>query len=390
MKSVPVSSTCEIILSGTPNTSVPEYWNGEIKWATAKDVAECSERFIKNTEKTITALGVKNSAAKILPRGTIIISARGTVGKICIMNQDMSCNQSCYGLIPKKDVIRNLFLYYSLKNLSYSALAYGTVFDTITIKTFDELMLDLPELHIQDKILNHISKLDDLIELRQDQNKKLEKIIDSIFKSWFIDFDGQTEFIDSEFGEIPKRWIVKQLDQIAVFLNGLALQNFRPTNNDFLPVIKIREMKNGITSDSEKARIDLDDKYVVNDGDVLFSWSGSLELMIWCGGKGALNQHIFKVTSSEFQKWFYYQWIKFHLEKFRRIADDKATTMGHIQRHHLSEALVLIPPNDVLNKINNMSNPIFELIINNKIQIFNLQKIRDILIPKLISGEIQI
>ncbi len=149
-------------------------------------------------------------------------------------------------------------------------------------------------------------------------------------------------------------------------------------------------MKSGISNNTEKARTDIDEKYIVNNGDVLFSWSGTLELMMWTSGKGALNQHIFKVTSINHEKWFYYLWIKLHLDEFVRIAAGKVTTMGHIQRHHLSEALVLIPPTKTLENMNCTMNPIFKKFIQNKTSIQILIKIRDALLPKLMSGEIRI
>ena len=96
------------------------------------------------------------------------------------------------------------------------------------------------------------------------------------------------------------------------------------------------------------ASAELEPDYIVEDGDVLFSWSGSLECVLWAGGRGALNQHLFKVTSTEFPKWLYYRWIHQHLEDFRHIAAGKATTMGHIQRHHLSDAKVVLPPQQLL------------------------------------------
>ena len=123
-------------------------------------------------------------------------------------------------------------------------------------------------------------------------------------------------------GEEPRGWYVKQIDKIADFLNGLALKKY-------LPVIKIRELRQGITESSDRTSSDIDEKYVVEDGDILFSWSGGLTTCIWCGGNGALKQHLFKVTSQSYPKWFYYQLIQYHLPEFQHIAAGKTTTMGH-------------------------------------------------------------
>jgi len=150
--------------------------------------------------------------------------------------------------------------------------------------------------------------LDDKIELNSQTNSTLEAIAQAIFKQWFVDFTypGATgEMVDSELGPIPKGWRIKPLDEIADFLNGLALQKFPPENEtEYLPVIKIRELRNGVTESSDQASRKLPKDYIIQDGDLLFSWSGSLEVKFWVGGEGALNQHLFKVTSKNFPPWF--------------------------------------------------------------------------------------
>jgi type I restriction enzyme S subunit len=132
------------------------------------------------------------------------------------------------------------------------------------------------------------------------------------------------------------------------------------------------------------------DSYIINDGDIIFSWSGSLLVDIWCGGRCGLNQHLFKVTSASYNKWFYYMWTRYHLERFIAIAKDKATTMGHIQRKHLSEAKVLIPEPNTLAFMDSVMQPIIDLVIANKVENKTLSTIRDTLLPKLMSGEIRV
>jgi hypothetical protein len=156
-------------------------------------------------------------------------------------------------------------------------------------------------------------------------------------------------FDESELGLVPRGWGVAALDSVADFLNGLALQKFPPENDDdWLPVIKIAQLRKGDTSGADHASQNIKSEYIVQNGDVLFSWSGSLEVEVWCGGMGALNQHLFKVTSKNFAKWFYFLWTRYHLPHFQQIAAGKATTMGHIQRKHLTEAKVLVPPESLL------------------------------------------
>jgi type I restriction enzyme S subunit len=205
-----------------------------------------------------------------------------------------------------------------------------------------------------------LGALDDKIELNRRMNATLEAMARALFQSWFVDFDpvrakqegrkptGMDDataalfpdsFRESDVGEIPEGWDVLSLDKTAQYLNGLALQKYPPGDGPTLPVIKIAQLRKGDSCGADRCNTELPPEYIVQDGDVLFSWSGSLEVELWCGGLGALNQHLFKVTSSEFPKWFYLLWTLHHLSEFRLIAAAKATTMGHIQRGHLTAAI---------------------------------------------------
>lgn len=190
--------------------------------------------------------------------------------------------------------------------------------------------------------------------------------------------------VGSELGNIPEGWEIMPLDQVAYYQNGLAMQKFRPENeNDFLPVLKIAQLKKGFADGKEKASPNIKPECTVDNGDVVFSWSGSLLVDIWCGGKVALNQHLFKVTSTDFPKWFYYLWTKHHLERFQQIASDKAVTMGHIKRSHLKEAMCVIPVNTDLDLISNF----IDMLIERRLENFCLEELRDTLLPELLLGK---
>lgn len=396
------SDIVDIIGGGTPKTTVEEYWNGQIPWLSVVDFNN-DLRSVIETEKTITEAGLQNSSTKILEKGELIISARGTVGALAQLGRKMAFNQSCYGLKAKNKIINNDFIYYLLK-YSLNILkqtTHGSTFDTITRNTFDLLKVPFPPISEQQIITKIFSMLDDKIELNHQMNQTLEALGQVIFKHWFIDFEFPDEngqpykssggmMVDSELGEIPAGWKIKPLDQIADYLNGLALQKYPPGNDEYLPVIKIRELKKGISGQTDKASTDIPEEYIIDDGDIIFSWSGSLEIVIWGEGKGALNQHLFKVTSKEYPKWFYYYQTLRFLPSFRQTAADKATTMGHIKRSHLSESLVAIPPENILKEAEKILNPIIWKIILNKINSRYLTSIRDSLLPKLMSGKIRV
>ena len=214
-------------------------------------------------------------------------------------------------------------------------------------KAIMEYEVPIYDIDTQKKIASILSVLDEKIEVNQKINENLEQQAQAIFKSWFVDFEPfkDGEFVNSELGQIPKGWKVDNLLNIADYTNGLAMQKFRPKENKAgIPVLKIKELRQGFCdSSSDICSENIKSDFIINDGDIIFSWSGSLMIDFWCGGKCGLNQHLFKVTSNEYDKWFYYMWTEYHLEKFIAIAKDKATTMGHIKREELKKSMVLIP-----------------------------------------------
>ena len=289
--------------------------------------------------------------------------------------------------------------------------ANTTVQTTINLKDLRALPIPLPPIEERRAIAEFIGTIDDRITLLRETNATLEAIAQALFKSWFVDFDpvrakregctpeGMDEataalfpdgFEESELGLVPRGWRVKPLDEIASFLNGLALQKFPPTDDAWLPVIKIAQLRKGDTVGADRAGRNLKPAYIIQNGDVLFSWSGSLEVEVWCGGEGALNQHLFKVTSDKHPKWFYYLWTKHHLEHFRQIAASKATTMGHIQRAHLSQAKVVVPPEAFVLAVGECFGPLLDRWIATLLQVQTLATLRDTLLPRLISGQLRL
>ena len=193
-------------------------------------------------------------------------------------------------------------------------------------------------------------------------------------------------------GVMPADWNISNLLGIAEYLNGLAMQKYRPAENDVgIPVLKIKELRQGMCDcNSELCPTTIKEDYIIQDGDVIFSWSGSLLVDFWCGGTCGLNQHLFKVSSQKYDKWFYYLWTKYHLNRFIAIAADKATTMGHIKREDLAKAEVYVPSKEQYNEFGAVIQPILYLIIENRIENRRLAALRDTLLPKLMNGEIDV
>ncbi len=241
-----------------------------------------------------------------------------------------------------------------------------------------EHLFNIPPLPEQRVIGSVLSSLDDKIDLLHRQNKTLEQMAETLFKQWFV-FNASEE------------WESRPLSSIATFLNGLACQKYPPENeSEKLPVLKIKELRNGISKDCDYCTSNVKPEYVIENGDVIFSWSASLMVKIWDGERCVLNQHLFKVTSDEFPKWYYYLWCKHHLNEFINISASHATTMGHIKRKDLDEAMVLLPQDDEMEYYSDIFTPIIDKIIFINKQIANLKELRDTLLPKLMSGEAKV
>jgi type I restriction enzyme S subunit len=356
-------------------------------------------------------------SANLARPGDLVFTQRGNAvlngGQVAIVPDGpfnrYVVSQSQMKLTPDQSKVDARFLYFVFTSSDYRHYLRSNAIVTgvphINLGLLRNYELSLPLLAEQKRIAYILGTLDDKIELNRRMNATLDAMARALFQSWFVNFDPvrknaeggnkrpddslfPNSFEDSESGEMPNGWKVLRLDKIATYLNGLALQKFPPGDGETLPVIKIAQLRKGDSSGADRCNIDVPNDYVVQDGDVLFSWSGSLEVELWCGGRGALNQHLFKVTSSDFPKWFYYLWTLHHLDEFRLIAASKATTMGHIQRKHLTEAKVLVPSRPLLGHMTEILSPIVDRIIANRIESRTLATLRDTLLPKLLSGEL--
>lgn len=317
--------------------------------------------------------------------GDVLVSnIRPYFKKIYFAKNDGGCSNDVLVFQPLNDV-EPQYLYYVLANDEFfaycTASSKGTKMPRGDKGAIMQYKVNLPDLETQKKIAKVLSALDDKIELNNKINKNLEEQANALFERQFINNDN-----------LPVNWTQGSLLDIADYLNGLAMQNFRPSDNEIgLPVLKIKELRQGLCDDnSELCSPSIKSEYIVHDGDVIFSWSGSLLVDLWCGGTCGLNQHLFKVTSNKYDKWYYYLWTKHHLKHFIGVASDKATTMGHIKRGDLLNAKVLIPSESDYKSMSSIFKPIIEKIVTNRIENRRLALIRDAILPKLMSGEIDV
>ena len=315
----------------------------------------------------------------------VVICRSGTLGEVQFIDKDFwPHNTSLYvsdfkGNSPK-------FIKYFLQLFGTGNVGGGSAVPTLNRNHLQALAVKVPPLPTQQKIATILSSLDDKIELNNKINTNLEQQAQAIFKNWFVDFEPFG-------GKMPEGWKVGKLSDIADYLNGLAMQKFRPLEDEEgLPVLKIKELRQGCCDESSElcSPSKVKAEYIIHDGDVIFSWSGSLLVDIWCGGTCGLNQHQFKVTSKTYEKWFYYLWTKHHLDRFIFLAADKATTMGHIKREELDKAEVIILDDKIYSKLTMTLSPIIDTIINNRVENRRLSEIRDNLLPELMSGNINV
>lgn len=308
----------------------------------------------------------------------------------------------------------NDFVFYLAKSPVFRKKAISCMEGTsgrkrVSDKALKLQVLPIPNVSTQQKIAAVLSALDAKIELNQRINAELESMAKTLYDYWFVQFDFPFDFAQgkpNEKGkpyksaggemvwnealkrEIPLGWEVGTLLDIADYMNGLPCQKFRPTGNESLRVIKIREMHEGFSENSALTRPDIPQKAIIENGDVLFSWSASLEVQIWSGGKGALNQHIFKVTSDKYPKSFYYYQLINYLTHFKMMAENRKTTMGHITQEHLQQSRIALPPKELTLKLEEIISPIFEKNMVNEIASQTLTELRDWLLPMLMTGQV--
>lgn len=333
--------------------------------------------------------------SKLYDGPSILIPRKGTLNNIMFVESPFWTVDTMFWTIINTDKIDPKFLFYSICKRDFASMNVGSAVPSMTVRILNDIQISYPKnLDDQRRIASILSSLDRKIELNNKINADLEEMAQAIFKNWFVDFEPfkNGKFVDSELGMIPKGWKVGTLTEIASYMNGLAMQKFPPENNeDSLPVLKIKELGQGFCgTDSDRCSCNIKDECKIHNGDVIFSWSGTLLVDVWCGGDCGLNQHLFKVTSKDYPKWFYYYWTKHHLQEFIHIAKDKAVTMGHIKRGHLEEAMVAIPDNDSMEKAHELFEPILSKMISLRLENSRLSLLRDTLLPRLMSGKLEV
>ena len=370
-----LSDVMDLIGGGTPKTSKPEYWNGTIPWLSVKDFNN-GFRYVYETEKTITELGLENSSTKLLQKGDVIISARGTVGEIATIPFPMAFNQSCYGLRAKSEIVTSDYLYYLIKH-NVSVLkknTHGSVFDTITRKTFDNIEVEIPSIEIQEKIASILSDYDEKIELNKEINNNLEQQARAIFKSWFIDFEPFSN-------RKPSDWSVSTLGNVSIMgAGGDKPQNVSPIKTDLYeyPIYSNGLSNEGLYGFTDKPKISEESVTVSARGTIGFVCLRHIPYV-------PIVRLVTLIPKTEIVSAKYlYLWLKqLHIT-------GTGTTQQQLTVPDFQKTEILVPSQKIVTLFTATVEPIFEKIWANQNENEKLSSLRDTLLPKLMSGELDV
>lgn len=340
----------------------------------------------KSTDGKIPVFGTNGQIgtshlSPLCPKPSFVVGRKGAYRGVHYSKVPFSViDTAFYVKNLNENVLDTKWAYYKFLTYDINSMDSGSAIPSTDRYEIYKIEVDLPDIKVQRKVVGILSSLDDKIEINNKIIKNLENQLVCLFN----------EKCTTK-GQLSSS-VVQSLSDIATFTNGLAMQKFPPeSDSQFLRVLKIKELRQGyLDESSDKCSANIEEKFKVNDGDVIFSWSGSLMVDLWTGGVCGLNQHLFKVTSDLYPKWFVYMWVKHHVSDFAAIAAAKATTMGHIKRGDLDKAQVVVPNDECMKTLTKIFDPLLGLLIATKIQNKKLSKIRDMLLPKLISGEIEL
>ena len=375
----------ELIGGGTPKTTISEYWNGEIPWLSVVDFNN-GKKYVFDTEKKITQLGLENSSTKLLNTGDIIISARGTVGVIAVLAKEMTFNQSCYGVrgIAEKSITD--FIYYLLKDTvsDLKQISHGGVFDTITKDTFNEIDISLPPLPEQKAIAAVLSSLDDKIDLLHRQNKTLEAMAETLFRQWFV-VEAQEDW-----EEKPLFYFVKVID------NRGKTPPYQGIPTPY-PIIEV----NALTGKNRLVDYSAIRKYVSEETfntwfrghpkkfDSLVSTVGSIgEISMFLVEKGSIAQNVVALSAINISPIYLFEAIKYAKDEIKEL--DIGSVQPSIKVHHLLSIKITVPPIERMELFDVQVKSYLGNMLSNDNQIQTLESLRDTLLPKLMSGEVRV
>ena len=380
----------ELIGGGTPKTSKAEYWGGNINWLSVKDFNN-ENRYVYSTEKTITEEGLNNSSTKLLRKNDIIISARGTVGELAMIPFPMAFNQSCYG-IRAKDGINSTFLYYLIKHSvrKLKAMTHGSVFDTITRDTFANIEVAIPDIETQRRVAKILADIDDKIENNLRINNNLEQQAKTLYKSWFTDYEPFD-------GVCPADWISGTIDDLAkeVVCGKTPSTKVKEYYGSDVPFITIPDMHGNtyaVTTERYLSNYGAasQPKKTLPPNSICVSCIGTAGLVILVASESQTNQQINSIIPKDEYSPFYIYLLMQTLSEVINKLGQSGSTIVNLNRAQFGKIKVVIPSITDIKTFDELVSPLFALILENQKENIRLSSIRETLLPKLMSGELDV
>lgn len=389
MEKKKLSDIAQVVSGGTPSTKEDKYWNGGIPWITPKDLSNYNSIFISKGERKITEEGLRNSSAYIVPEGTVLFSSRAPIGYLAIAKKNLTTNQGFKNLVVKAPN-DNLFVYYLLKNnIKYiESQANGSTFKEISAKVFRDLEFEIPSIDNQRKISNILFSLDSKIELNNQIISNLEELASTLFKRWFVDFEfldkngnpyksSGGKMVDSELGEIPEGWKVTTINNVYDIKYGKQM-----------PISELHDTGYPVHG-ANGSIIGYTDSYMYNKEVALVTCRGNGSGDVFRSLRNSFvtnNLLIFEPLDGIYNV----DYTRFLLINNNTYNYQTGSAQPQITIKNISKMKIIVPNIDTLklfnNKIESIMNQQILMSENNSV----LTSIRDSLLPKLLSGEIEL
>ena len=379
-----------LIGGGTPKTSKAEYWGGNINWLSVKDFND-ENRYVYSTEKTITEEGLNNSSTKLLRKDDIIISARGTVGELAMIPFPMAFNQSCYG-VRAKDGINSTFLYYLIKHSvrKLKAMTHGSVFDTITRDTFANIEVAIPDIETQQRVAKMLADIDDKVENNQRINNNLEQQAQAIFKSWFINFEPFNK-------TMPSDWIIGTIDDLAKEVvcgktPSTKKAEYYGSNIPFITIPDMHGKTYAVTTERYLSKLGANSqvKKSLPKNSICVSCIGTAGLVTLVAEESQTNQQINSIIPKDgFSPYYIYLLMQTLSDTINKLGQS-GSTIVNLNKSQFGKIQVIIPAFSVMIKFDKIVSPMFEKMLQNQMENLKLTSLRDALLPRLMSGELDV
>ena len=367
-----------IVGGATPSTTDPSNYDGDISWITPKDLSTYEFRYIEKGGRMITKAGFDSCSCKMLPAGSILFSSRAPIGYVAIAKKELCTNQGFKSIIPNKEKVNNIFLYYLLlyNKSRIESLGSGTTFKEVSGSVMKDVVVSLPNLPTQNRIASILSSLDDKIEVNRRINENLEQQAQALFKSWFVDFEPfrDGEFVESELGMIPKGWRVGKIGDIATIVSGKRPANRASikTEDSTIPLIGASCIM-GYTSD-----------YLYESKILVTGRVGTHGVIMRFNNKCWPSDNTLVIQSKYYE--FVYQCLRG--VDYKNL--NRGSTQPLITQKDLKNVNIVIPTLKLLNEYENNVSTLMTSVSNLEIENDSLAQLRDALLPRLMSGELNV